>query len=197
MRRSSLGGATSYTDDNNCGLSNGDILHQAVCESTQAGVTYVVAAGNSAANSANYFPASYNEVVTVSALADSDGKPGGIGPATWAGADDTFASFSNYGADVDVIAPGVDIVSTSRTGGYVTMSGTSMASPHVAGAAALYKAVNPSATPAAVRSALIASGNASSAERKRSAPRRSRRLSVSSRSSARGPITQTQASARL
>ncbi len=155
----SLGGKTSYADDNNCGLTNRDVMHQAVCESVQAGVTYVVAAGNDGADAAGYFPASYNEVITVSALVDTDGKSGGLGGSTSAGADDTLASFSNYGADVDVIAPGVSILSTSRTGGTATMSGTSMASPHVAGAAALYKAVNPSATPSAVRTALISSGS--------------------------------------
>ncbi len=155
----SLGGKTSYVDDGNCGLSNGDVMHQAICESVQAGVTYVVAAGNDGANAAGYFPASYDEVVTVSALVDTDGKAGGLGGSTSVGADDTLASFSNFGADVDVIAPGVSVYSTSRTGGYATMSGTSMASPHVAGAAALQMAASPSATPADVRSALIASGS--------------------------------------
>ncbi|HYI16735.1 MAG TPA: S8 family serine peptidase, partial [Thermomicrobiales bacterium] len=155
----SLGGKTSYVDDGNCGRSNGDVMHQAICESVQAGVTYVVAAGNDSANAAGYFPASYDEVVTVSALVDTDGKEGGLGGSTSVGRDDALASFSNFGADVDVIAPGVSIYSTSRTGGYATMSGTSMASPHVAGAAALQKAANPSASPADVRSALIASGS--------------------------------------
>ena len=59
-------------------------------------------------------------------------------PATCGMADDTRATFSNFGAVVDVAAPGVCIASTGRAGGYVTMSGTSMASPHVAGAAATY-----------------------------------------------------------
>jgi subtilisin family serine protease len=154
----SLGGGGS--DDGNCGFSNGDLLHQAVCASVAAGVTYVVAAGNSAADSSTAVPAAYDEVITVSALADFDGAPGGAGsPTCRTDEDDTFANFSNYGADVDIIAPGVCILSTYRGGGYSTLSGTSMASPHVAGAAALYLVGNPSASPADVRTALRSGGN--------------------------------------
>ncbi|MGF1645308.1 MAG: S8 family serine peptidase [Kineosporiaceae bacterium] len=154
----SLGGGGS--DDGNCGFTNGDLLHQAVCASVAAGVTYVVAAGNSAADSATAVPASYDEVITVSALADFNGQPGGGGAATCrADEDDTFANFSNYGPDVDLIAPGVCILSTARGGGLSTLSGTSMASPHVAGAAALYLVNNPSASPADVRTALRSGGN--------------------------------------
>jgi len=67
--------------------------------------------------------------------------------------------FSSYGSDVDLIAPGVCILSIYLGGGYNTLSGTSMTSPHVAGAAALYKAGNPGASPAQVRTALQAAGN--------------------------------------
>jgi len=156
----SLGG--SGADDGNCGNTNNDAEHRAICRSVAAGVTYAVAAGNSSQDSARHIPAAYDEVITVSALADFNGQPGGGAPSTCrSDVDDTFASFSNYGRDVDVIAPGVCINSTWKGGAYNTISGTSMASPHAAGAAALYKAKNPGASPAAVKTALQGSGNLS------------------------------------
>jgi subtilisin len=122
-------------------------------------VTYTVAAGNSAANAQGFVPAAYDEVITVSALADFDGQPGGGAAATCRpDTDDTLADFSNFGSDVDLIAPGVCISSTYR-GRYATLSGTSMASPHVTGAAALYKAGHPGASSAEVSSALQSAGN--------------------------------------
>jgi subtilisin len=154
----SLGGAG--TDDGNCGETNGDAMHQAVCESVAAGVTYVVAAGNSSANASTTTPAAYDEVITVSALSDFNGQPGGGAASTCrADADDSFADFSNFGQDVDLIAPGTCIRSTYMNGRYSTLSGTSMASPHAAGGAALYLATHPGATPAAVKSALQGAGN--------------------------------------
>jgi len=150
----SLGSAG--TSDNNCGLTNNDPLHQAICRSVAAGVTYIVAACNDGANSVNSVPASYDDaVITVSALADSDGLAGGLGLPTLYGADDTFASFSNYGSPVDIAAPGVAIYSTWKGGAYATLSGTSMASPHAAAAAALYIKSNPTATWKNVRDALV------------------------------------------
>jgi subtilisin family serine protease len=147
----SLGGGGS---DSNCQTNVRDLFHQAFCRTVAAGVTVVVAAGNESSNAARHTPAAYDEVITVSALADSDGLPGGVGAATSAGPDDSLAQFSNFGADVDIAAPGVSILSTVP-GGYARFSGTSMASPHVAGAAALYLADHPGATPAQVRTALL------------------------------------------
>jgi subtilisin len=155
----SLGGGGSEPDDAIGDCNTGDALHDSVCNSVGAGVTYAVAAGNSNADAATFVPAAYGEVITVSALADFDGQPGGLADATCrSDVDDTFADFSNYGTDVDLIAPGVCITSTWKDGGYNTISGTSMASPHVAGAAALYEASNPDATPAHVQTALQNAG---------------------------------------
>lgn len=154
----SLGG--SGTDDGQCGRASGDSQHAAICRAVGAGVTFAVAAGNDYADAKDSTPAAYDEVITVSALADFNGQPGGGAPPTCRqDEDDTFADFSNFGADVDLIAPGVCITSTWLNGGYNTISGTSMATPHVAGGAALYKATNPGAAPNQVKSALQQAGS--------------------------------------
>ena len=150
-------------DDGNCGYSNSDIEHRAICRSTARGTTYVVAAGNDRNSAGNWRPGSYNEVITVSAIADYDGRAGGLASATCTAfgrrdSDDTFADFSNYGGDVDITAPGVCVRSTLPGSTYGTISGTSMATPHVAGGAALYLIAHPGAPPDEVRSALRAAG---------------------------------------
>jgi len=152
------------SDDHNCGLTNNDPLHQAICRVTAGGITVVAAAANDHHNASRNIPASYNEVITVSALADTDGRPGGLGGNrcfSWGSydKDDTFADFSNYGADVDIMAPGKCILSTIPGPGYTYMSGTSMAAPTVAGAVALYKSSRPKATPSEVREGLRYLGN--------------------------------------
>ncbi len=150
-------------DDGNCGFTVKDVEHQAICRSVSRGTTYVVAAGNDDRSTVRWRPSSYNEVITVSAMADYDGKSGGLASPTCTAfgrrdADDTYADFSNYGPDVDLIAPGVCVRSTYKGSSYATISGTSMATPHVAGGAALYAAAHPGASPSEIRGALRAAG---------------------------------------
>lgn len=159
----SLGGTGS--DDGNCGNTNNDALHKAICGSVAAGVTYVVAAGNSGANLAGFVPAAYDEVLAVTAVSDSDGRSGGTGgaPTCRTGErDDAPATFSNYAVSSadqahTIAAPGVCILSTWKGGGYKTISGTSMATPHVSGAAVLCIAASLcGSTPSTVKSTLRA-----------------------------------------
>jgi subtilisin len=114
--------------------------YDAIQGAVNKGVAFAVAAGNSNADAKNYSPAAFNNVLTVSALADFDGLPGGLGSPTCRNdQDDTLADFSNWGSAIDIAAPGVCILSTFpiERGEYGTISGTSMASPHAAGALAL------------------------------------------------------------
>ncbi len=102
-------------------------LDQAVCNSIAAGVSYAIAAGNDNLNACNYSPSRVKQALTLGA---SDER-------------DNTASFSNTGACIDLYGPGVDVESAAAGGGSTVMSGTSMASPHGAGAAALCLARQP------------------------------------------------------
>ena len=133
-------------------------LDIAIKNTVEAGITVVVAAGNEGKDARTFTPANNPEVITVSAIVDTDGKCGGEGPSSVHGADDTLASFSNFGKVIDIAAPGVDIYSTFKSNSYTKLTGTSMAAPHVAGAAALYISSNLGASPNDVKIYLINTG---------------------------------------
>jgi len=127
-------------------------LEDAVRNSVASGVTYAIASGNSSADACNFTPARTPEAITVNATDSTDAR----------------ASFSNFGTCTDIFAPGVNITSSWNTNDTATntISGASMATPHVAGTAALYLGAHPSATPAEVQTALkdsASKGNVSGA----------------------------------
>jgi subtilisin family serine protease len=123
------------------GGSVSSALDTAVNNAINDGVTFAVAAGNSNRNACNYSPARVAAAITVGATTSTDAR----------------ASYSNYGSCLDLFAPGSSITSAWYTSNTATntISGTSMATPHVAGVAALYLKGNPGASPATVRDAIV------------------------------------------
>jgi aqualysin 1 len=117
-------------------------LDTAVNNSINSGVTYAVAAGNNNTNASNSSPARVAAAITVGSSTQTDAR----------------SSFSNFGSVVDIFAPGSSIISAYRTSdtATATLSGTSMATPHVAGVAARFLQSNPSASPATVRNEIVA-----------------------------------------
>jgi len=137
----SLGGGKSTATDN------------AVAAVVKVGVTFVVAAGNDNKDACNYSPAACATAVTVGATGTDDSVRTEV---------DNRAYFSNYGTCVSLFAPGLEITSTwigSKNTEIMTISGTSMASPHVCGVAALYMGAHPTATPATVKAWLLSNGS--------------------------------------
>ncbi len=120
------------------GSSSYTALDNAVLSAIQNNITVVIASGNSKNDAIYYTPAHVTEAITVGAYSNTN----------------VMASWSNYGSVVDILAPGVSILSTYLNGLRATLSGTSFAAPHVSGAAALYLLSNPTSTPASVLNAL-------------------------------------------
>jgi len=116
-------------------------VDQAVRTAVANGVFFAVAAGNDGADACGHSPAAAGTTSGVDTVAATDSS-------------DAEASWSNFGSCVDIWAPGVGIYSTYKSGSYATLSGTSMATPHVAGGAALYLSSHPGASPGDVESAL-------------------------------------------
>jgi len=153
--------AFEVTDD----VEPSPAFDEALANSVNAGLTYVVSAGNLAVevSSLAWLFRNDQNVILVSSLADSDGKGGGLGPNTCLGdADDTFSAFSDFGPLVDISAPGDCYPTTFPRGQYISFGGTSGASAHVAGVVALYKSKHPQASPDQVRAALLKEAKAQS-----------------------------------
>ena len=158
----------SFSGDKN------QILTDAINNLLNSGVTVVAAAGNAASNACDYYPAYIPDVITVAASNNVDG----------------WATYSNTGTCVDLFAPGHQIVSSIPGNSYATKSGTSMATPHVSGVAALYLEQQPSSTPAEVSGAIVLQSTANVIQ---NVPAGTVNLLLNSLLDGSGPVLDTQA----
>ena len=136
-----------------------DPYNMAICKIVESGTVIAAAVGNDAVDAHELLPAAYPQTIAVSALADHDGRPGGLAKkdSCFPGEiDDSLASFSNFGEVVDFAAPGICTISTFPGGDYRMGDGTSFAAPLVAGAAALVAVRYPGAEPWFIRQMLEA-----------------------------------------
>lgn len=131
--------AENWVANMSLGGSSSPALDRAVCEGIIAGITFAIAAGNESQDANNSSPARVRQAITVGATDRADAQ----------------ANFSNFGPLLDIYAPGVNIESTQPGNSTDIFSGTSMATPHVTGGAALYLSAHPGSSPQEVRDGLV------------------------------------------
>jgi subtilisin len=143
VRVANLSAGTFGDDDGSCGQTNSDPIHLAICNATAGGVLFVASAGNTGGAITSTIPANYDEVLTATWMTDYNGSPSTVSPPPGCnlGPDDRASDMSSWAYDYDknhiLAAPGSCITSTSNAGGTTVMSGSSMATAHVAGTVAL------------------------------------------------------------
>jgi thermitase len=132
-------------------------LHAAIIRGAKQGILFVAAAGNNNSNNDTFANYPSNYATNVAAGGESAASYDAVIAVAAIESDGDRSSFSNYGAtQVDLGAPGTDIWSTTPANSYASYNGTSMATPHVSGAVALYKSINPNATAEQIRTAILA-----------------------------------------